>query len=169
VLQGSSLSRTLANLFCLDLIHITHKGRHATNILYSECSIRNQDQNYTLSYVDDVYSIIKSWFLTIHSKIRNHLDLMRIYFDANRLRINALKTQIMLWGEHKPLPPSKLKVNLVKLNTNNFGALREGSLKKNIKVWSLTIPRWPPPPPKLKCGLLSVKFFNEFFSHSTWY
>ena len=40
-------------------------------------------------------------------------------------------------------------------------AVREGSQKKNVKVWSLTKPA--DPPPMLKCGLLIVKIFFNFF------
>ena len=39
--------------------------------------------------------------------------------------------------------------------------LREGSQKKNVKVWSLTKPA--DPPPMLKCGLLIVNFFSSIF------
>ena len=48
------------------------------------------------------------------------------------------------------------------LNTTlPYTHLGNGS-KKNVKVWSLTIPGRPPPP-KLRCGLLIAIFFQSFF------
>ena len=40
--------------------------------------------------------------------------------------------------------------------------VREGSQKKNVKMWSLTVPRWPPPWSTFEVPLLQI-FLTIFF------
>ena len=47
---------------------------------------------------------------------------MQNYFNSNKLKINTLKTQIMLWGKFKPIPHTKLKVNIQNIPTKDIGA-----------------------------------------------
>jgi len=69
VLQGSSLSGTFANIYCLNLHLITHNEKHTTHSSYKNCSEQNELCSYASTYIDDAYFVIKGSKANIKQRI----------------------------------------------------------------------------------------------------
>ena len=96
VIQGSSLSCIFYNIFTLDLPFITHAQIHESHYEYFSCN-----QTFICAYIDDCFGIIEGKDDDIWQKIHVYIETMKKYYNANKLKINVIKTKIMITGDNK--------------------------------------------------------------------
>ena len=101
VIQGSSFSRLMALVMCLDIHEIPHVVPHKDNIKYYGCTDDSEGAPHVESYVDEVYGILAGKDDEIKAKIEDYLKKMQSYFNYNYLKINMGKTQIVIWSSKK--------------------------------------------------------------------
>ena len=114
VRQGENLSPILFALFLNDIesfsLNMKCNSLNYINNLYARC---NGDNNrmldlFLLLYADDTVVMAES-----ESGLQNNLDILKMYCDANDLKVNMTKTKVLVF--------SRSKIRLCKLRTFIFG------------------------------------------------
>ena len=97
VFQGSVLSVTFYNIFCMDIPFIPHNIPnslpHSSHYEYFLCK-----QPFLVSYIDDLFAIVEGNKDNIWDNVKDYMNMMKDYYTSNKLKINIDKTQIMLVG-----------------------------------------------------------------------
>ena len=95
VYQGSVLSCLFSNIYILDLPLISHEVNHINHLEYFKCS-----KTFMCTYVDDCFSVISGNKNNIWKQIKQYIDMVEKYYNANKLKLNTGKTQILIIGKN---------------------------------------------------------------------
>ena len=102
VRQGENLSPILFALFLNDIesfsLNMKCNSLNYINNLYARC---NGDNNrmldlFLLLYADDTVVMAES-----ESGLQNNLDILKMYCDANDLKVNMTKTKVLVFSRSK--------------------------------------------------------------------